>query len=216
MTAGASRVCPQCGHGLSHDAALAGLCAHCLLKAGCGHDYTVVSVLGQGELGTVYLAEQAPSGRLVALKVLTAGDAADAIVSRVRRQAPLLNALAHPCAATTLDIGVNEQQQPFLAGEYVRGAPITRHCERAQASVADRVALLATVGGLLGAAHARGVVHGGIKASNILVVRRAAGPAVTVTDFGMRAGDVAADDQALMKLADELLQPLDARGQFRL
>jgi len=216
MTAGAGRVCPHCGHGLSNAAGLAGLCAHCLLQAGCGHDYTVVSVLGQGDLGTVYLAEQAPSGRLVALKVLTAGAVADAIVSRVRRQAPLLNALAHPCVATILDIGVNEQQQPFLAGEYVRGAPITRHCARAHASVSDRVALLATVGGLLGAAHARGVVHGGIKASNILVARRAAGPAVTVTDFGMRAGDAAADDFALMKLADELLQPVDARGQFDL
>jgi len=216
MTAGAGRVCPHCGHGLSHEAALAGLCAHCLLKAGCGHDYTVVSVLGQGELGTVYLAEQAPSGRLVALKVLAAGAVADAIVLRVRRQAPLLHALAHPCVATILDIGVNEQQQPFLAGEYVRGAPITRHCERTHASVSDRVALLATVGGLLGAAHARGVVHGGIKASNILVARRAAGPAVFVTDFGTRAGDAAADDLALMKLADQLLQPVDARGQFDL
>jgi tRNA A-37 threonylcarbamoyl transferase component Bud32 len=59
-------------------------------------------------------------------------------------------------------------------------------------------------------------VHGGITASNILVARRAAGPAVTVTDFGMRAGDAAADDLALMKLADELLQPVDARGQFDL
>jgi serine/threonine protein kinase len=195
---------------------LAGLCAQCLLKAGCGHDYTVVSVLGQGELGTVYLAEQAPSGRLVALKVLAAGAVADAIVARVRQQVPLLNALAHPCVATILDIGVNEQQQPFLAGEYVRGAPITRHCERAHASVTDRVALLALVGSLLGAAHARGVVHGGIKASNILISKRLDGPTVSVTDFGMHAGDVSADDFALMRLADELLQPVDARGRFHL
>ena len=135
MTAGAGRVCPHCGHGLSNAAALAGLCAHCLLQAGCGHDYTVVSVLGQGELGTVYLAEQAPSGRLVALKVLTAGAVADAIVSRVRRQAPLLNALAHPCVATILDIGVNEQQQPFLAGEYVRVRPFAVTRDRRPAHI---------------------------------------------------------------------------------
>jgi tRNA A-37 threonylcarbamoyl transferase component Bud32 len=72
------------------------------------------------------------------------------------------------------------------------------------------------VGSLLGAAHARGVVHGGIKASNILVARCAAGPAISVTDFGLRAGDAAADDLALIKLADELLQSVDARGQFDL
>jgi serine/threonine protein kinase len=209
-------VCPHCGHGLSHGAASAGLCAHCLLKAGCGHDYSVVSVLGQGEHGPVYLAEQAPSGRLVALKIFAAGDVADAIVSRVRRQALLLEALAHPCTARMLDIGVNEQQQPYLAGEYVRGAPITRYCERAHASVSDRVVLLANVAAFLGAAHAHGVVHGGIKASNILVSRRAAGPAITVTDFGIRFGDVAADDLALMKLADDLLQPVNGRGRFHL
>ena len=74
---------------------------------------------------------------------------ADAIVTRVRQQAPLLDALAHPCVAPILDIGVKAQQQPFLASEYVRAAPITRYCERAHASVSDRVALLATVGGLL-------------------------------------------------------------------
>jgi serine/threonine protein kinase len=214
MTNGAGRVCPNCG--LSIDAASAGLCAHCLLKAGSGHDYTVVSVLGQGEHGTVYLAEQSPSGRLVVLKVLTAGDVSDAIVSRVRQQTPLLKALGHPCAAKVLDIGVNEQQQAYLASEYVRGAPITRYCERAHASVSDRVDLLANVDALLGAAHACGIVHGSIRASNILVSRRADGPATIVTDFGMRAGDVAADDAALMELADELLKkPVGARERFR-
>jgi serine/threonine protein kinase len=193
---------------LASVATSAGLCAPCLLEAGCGHDYTVVGVLGQGERSTAYLAEQGPSGRLVALKVLAASQATDAIVSRVRRQAPLLAALAHPCAARMLDLGMNEQQQPYIAGEYVRGAPITRYCERVHASASDRMALLANVGALLAAAHARGVVHGGIKAANVLVSRRAAGPAISVTDFGIRAGDAAADNVALMKLADELLQPL--------
>ena len=216
MTTGAGRVCPRCGHELSNDAGSAGLCAHCLLKAGCGHDYTVVSVLGQGEHGTVYLAEQAPSGRLVALKVLAASGMTDAIVERVRRLAPLLNALAHPCAARMLDIGLNEQRLPYLAGEYVRGGPITRYCERTQAPVSERVDLLAAVSSVLGAAHARGVGHGGIKGSNILISARAAGPAITVTDFGMRAGDVAADNLALMKLADQLLQPGAGRGRFTL
>jgi eukaryotic-like serine/threonine-protein kinase len=216
VTAGTERGCPRCGRGLSNDAATAGLCAHCLLEAGRGYDYTVVSVLGEGERGTVYLAEQAPSGRLVALKVLVAGDVAEAIVARVRRQAPLLQALAHPCAARTLDIGINDQQQPYLAGEYVRGARITRYCERVRASVNDRVDLLAQVGGLLSEAHARGIVHGGIGASNVLVSRRAAGAAVTVTDFGLRAGDAAGDDLALMALADDLLQPVDGQGRFRL
>ena len=216
MTSESRQICSQCGHERSASAAAAGLCAHCLLKAGCGHDYLVVNVLGQGQHGTVYLAEQQPSGRLVALKVFAPGGEADDILSRVRWQAPLLEALAHPCAARMLDIGLNEQQRPYVATEYIRGAPITRHCERANSASPDRLELLAHVRALLRAVHKRGVAHGAIKASNILVSRNPRGPAVTVTDFGMQPGDKSGDDLALMTLADELLQPVDACGQFHL
>ena len=125
--------------------------------AGLGHDYAVVNVLGQGEHGTVYLAEQQPSGTLVALKILTRDAAAD-ILPRLQRQAPMLSALAHPNAARTLDIAASGDPGPYVATEYVRGSPITRYCERLQVPRAVRQQLIAAVAALLRCAHEIGVV----------------------------------------------------------
>jgi serine/threonine protein kinase len=198
--------CSQCGQPQAAGAAAEGLCPHCLLTAGLGHDYAVLNVLGQGEHGTVYLAEQQPSGRLVALKIL-AGDSAADILSRLRRQAPMLRALDHPNAARTVDIAATEDPDAYVATEYVRGSPITSYCERLQIPRAGRLQLLAAVAALLRCAHDIGVVHGGIKPSNVLAFGRAATPSVKVTDFGLRPADARADDLALAALTGDLLGP---------
>jgi serine/threonine protein kinase len=196
-------MCSQCGRPQTKGAVAEGLCPHCLLEAGLGHEYAVMNVLGQGQHGTVYLAEQQPSGRLVALKIL-AGDSAPAIVSRLQRQAPALRALAHPNAARTLDIAASDDPGPYVATEYVRGSPITSYCERWQVPRAGRLQLLAEVAALLRSAHQVGVTHGGIKPSNVLVLGRAAAPSIKVTDFGLRLADEQADDLALTALAGDL------------
>jgi serine/threonine protein kinase len=180
------------------------LCPHCLLQAGLGHDYAVVSVLGQGDHGTVYLAEQQPSCRLVALKILAKGFADD-ILSRLERQAPMLVALDHPNAARTLDIAVSGDPAPYIATEYVRGSPITSYCERWQLPRAGRLELVATVAALLRCVHEVGVTHGSIKPSNVLVFGRAAAPALKVTDFGLRLADKRADHLALTALTELLV-----------
>jgi eukaryotic-like serine/threonine-protein kinase len=204
VTGSVQRTCSQCGQPQTAGAAAEGLCPHCLLTAGLGHDYAVLNVLGQGEHGTVYLAEQQPSGRLVALKVL-AGNSAGDILSRLRRQAPMLGALDHPNAARTLDIAVPGDPEAYVATEYVRGSPITSYCERLQIPRAGRLQLLAAVGALLRCAHDIGVTHGGIKPSNVLVFGRAATPSVKVTDFGLSFADARADDLALAALAEVLV-----------
>jgi serine/threonine-protein kinase len=197
--------CSRCGQPQTEGAAAEGLCPHCLLTAGLGHDYAVLNVLGQGEHGTVYLAEQQPSGRLVALKILAGSSAAD-ILCRLQRQAPMLRALDHPNAARTLDIAVPGDPEAYVATEYVRGSPITSYCERLQIPRAGRLELLAAVAALLRSAHDIGVAHGGIKPSNVLAFGRAATPSVKVTDFGMRLADARADDLALTALAGHLLR----------
>jgi hypothetical protein len=58
MTASGAARCVRCGQPRTSGAAAEGLCPHCLLQAGLGHDYAFVNVLGQGAHGTVYLAEQ--------------------------------------------------------------------------------------------------------------------------------------------------------------
>jgi serine/threonine protein kinase len=108
--------CSQCGQPQTTGAGPEGLFPHCLLNAGLGHEYAVITVLGEGQHGTVYLAEQQPSGRLVALRIL-AGDSAADILSRLQRQAPMLRALAHPNAATTFDIAASGDPAPYVATE---------------------------------------------------------------------------------------------------
>ena len=201
MTGSIQGTCSQCGQPQTAGAAAEGLCPHCLLTAGLGHDYAVLNVLGQGEHGTVYLAEQQPSGRLVALKILAGNSAAD-ILSRLRRQAPMLRAMDHPNAARTLDIAVTGDPDAYVATEYVRGSPITSYCERLQIPRAGRLQLLAAVAALLRCAHDIGVAHGGIKPSNVLAFGRAATPSVKVTDFGLHLADARADELALAALVE--------------
>ena len=204
MTPSGPGICLRCRRPQTSGAAAEGLCPHCLLEAGLRHDYAFVNVLGQGDHGTVYLAEQQPSGRLVALKML-AGDSSGEMLSRLNRQAPLLAALAHPNAARTLDLAASGDPEPYIATEYIRGSPITRYCERWQIPRAGRLRLLASLAALLHCTHEIGVTHGGIKPSNVLVSGRAAAPAVTVTDFGLRLADERADDLAMSALAGSLL-----------
>src|SRR3954463_10087395 len=96
--------CSRCGRPLFVVGGSVPVCAFCLLRAGTGRDYSLVSVLGQGEHGTVYLAEQQPSNRLVALKVLTGPDR-EATVARLRHVQRALAAFAHPCVCAILDVG---------------------------------------------------------------------------------------------------------------
>jgi serine/threonine-protein kinase len=128
-------------------------------------------------------------------------------MSRLHLQAPVLAALAHPNVARTLDLAVDGDPAPYVATEYVRGSPITGYCDRLQIPRAGRLELLATLAAILRCAHQHGVVHGGIKPSNVLVSGRAAAASITVTDFGLRHGDEQADGLAVTALAGSLLGP---------
>src|SRR5207244_1178420 len=100
-----------CGQLLMHSA-FQGLCAFCLLNATWEYDYTIVNILGQGEHGTVFLAEQQPARRLVALKVLNRDSAGAEVVDRLRSQLRALSALAHPNTAPMLAVGVTDERHP--------------------------------------------------------------------------------------------------------
>src|SRR5215212_6480919 len=94
--------CPRCDQPLFAAAGAVPMCAYCLLRAGASRNYTCVNVLGQGEHGTVYLAEQQATRRLVALKVLH-GASAPVTLSRLQQYQKLLAALAHPNASAIVD-----------------------------------------------------------------------------------------------------------------
>ena len=144
--------------------------------------YRVVSRLGEGGMGAVYLADDTRLGRRVALKVLPANVAADPDrMHRFVQEAKLASALTHPNVAYIYEIG-DDAGVRFLAMEYVEGEAVERS-PGSRAARAFRIALgCIQVADALDDAHSKGIVHRDIKPSNLMLTPRGY---VKVLDFGL-------------------------------
>ncbi len=141
-------------------------------------------LLGEGGMGRVWLARRADGlyERRVALKLLRPGLADPDLRLRFTRERQILARLEHPHIAHLLDAGVDGDQQPYLALDYVDGAPITAWCQQRHLQVPRRVRLFLQVCAAVSHAHASLVVHLDLKPSNILVT---ADGHVRLLDFGI-------------------------------
>ena len=152
----------------------------------------MLSELGRGGMGEVYLAEEIASGRKEALKIMKAHLASDPLfVSRFRREARAINRLRHPNIVAVYDFGQLPDQRFFLSMEYAHGHSVYQLLKRDGHFDVPRA--LWVLGQLVYAvhhAHSRGVVHRDLKPDNLLLC----GPDETlkVLDFGV-AKIVAAD-----------------------
>jgi two-component system LytT family response regulator len=144
--------------------------------------YRVVSRLGEGGMGAVYLADDMPLGRRVALKILSANLAADPDrMHRFVQEAKLASALTHPNVAYIYEIG-DDSGIRFLAMEYVEGEPLSVRLSRGQLVFSALLSAGIQVADALDAAHAKGIVHRDIKPSNLMLTPRGH---VKVLDFGL-------------------------------
>lgn len=147
--------------------------------------YTVERELGQGGMGSVWLARRT-DGRFegsVAIKFLHAGLLGRGGAERFEREGTILARLAHPNIARLLDAGVAQGgAQPYLVLEYIDGVPIDRYCEDNALDTAARVRLFLDVLAAVAHAHNRLILHRDLKPSNILVT--AVGE-VKLLDFGI-------------------------------
>ena len=146
--------------------------------------YTLERPLGQGGMGTVWLARRS-DGRYegwVAIKLLNLALLDAQGGERFRREGTALASLAHPNIARLADAGVTEDGQPFLVLEYVEGRPIDTYCDDERLSPERRIALFLQVLGAVAHAHANLIVHRDLKPSNILVT---ADGTVKLLDFGI-------------------------------
>jgi two-component system, LytTR family, response regulator len=144
--------------------------------------YRVISRLGEGGMGTVYLADDTRLGRHVALKVLPASMAADP--DRMRRfvqEARLASALTHPNVAYIYEIGEQDGFR-FIAMEYVAGEPLSVRLGRGPLPLSELLSVGAQVADALDDAHSKGIVHRDIKPSNLMITPRGY---VKVLDFGL-------------------------------
>jgi Tol biopolymer transport system component/serine/threonine protein kinase len=144
--------------------------------------YEVVSHLGSGGMGEVYLAEDRRLGRKVALKILPASFAGSA--DRLRRfaqEARAASALNHPNILTIYETG-QSGERPYIATEYVEGETLRQRLARGRLRPIDALDLFVQLASALAAAHQAGIVHRDIKPENIMI--RGDG-LVKVLDFGI-------------------------------
>ncbi len=146
--------------------------------------YTLLSSLGQGGMGTVWLAARSDGRfqRRAAVKFLSLGLAGRGGEARFKREGSILGRLADPHIAELLDAGVSAEGQPYLVLEHVEGEHIDEYCDRHRLDVEARIRLFLDVLAAVAHAHANLIVHRDLKPSNVLV--RNDGQ-VKLLDFGI-------------------------------
>src|SRR5580700_5531519 len=202
--------CPQCDAELgSGDPA--GLCPQCLIQgafdSSLGGDtsktqtihtatalaadedfvrYHVLRTLGEGGMGTVYLAEQRePIRRYVALKVVKLGMDTGQVLARFANERQALAMMDHPNIARIFDAGATPKGRPYFVMEYIEGIPITQYCDRNRIAIGQRLELFLAVCRAVQHAHQKGVIHRDLKPSNLLVTEKDGSPVPKVIDFGI-------------------------------
>src|SRR5271154_2504498 len=203
--------CPQCGAELGSDDP-AGLCPKCLMQgvfesslggydsgietvdtvtAGVSDDddfgrYHILRTLGEGGMGTVYLAEQRePIRRLVALKVIKLGMDTGQVLARFANERQALAIMDHPNIARIFDAGATRRGRPYFVMEYIEGLPITQYCDRNRIAIGQRLDLFLAVCRAVQHAHQKGIIHRDLKPSNVLVTEQEGAPVPKVIDFGI-------------------------------
>ncbi len=202
--------CAQCGAELgSGDPA--GLCPNCLFQGafdssvGAGESgaqttgtatafaadddfgrYHILRPLGEGGMGTVYLAKQSDSiSRLVALKVVKLGMDTSQVLARFANERQALALMDHQNIARIFDAGASTKGRPYFVMEYIEGSPITEYCDRKRMTTKERLALFLAVCRAIQHAHQKGVIHRDLKPSNLLVTEQDGAPIPKVIDFGI-------------------------------
>src|SRR5262245_38264475 len=145
-------------------------------------NYEILSLIGAGGMGEVYLARDARLDRQIALKFLPAQFTADpAQVQRFEREARAASALNHPNIITIYEIG-QEDGMHFIATEFIEGCTLREVIVNGKMQLGESLATAAQIAGALAAAHAAGIVHRDIKPENVMI--RPDG-LVKLLDFGL-------------------------------
>ncbi len=148
--------------------------------------YKLLSILGEGGYGIVYLAEQLrPVKRRVALKVIKPGMDTKHVIARFEAERQALALLDHANIAHVFNAGTTEAGRPYFVMEYVKGVPLTEHCDRHKLTIEERLNLFLKVCEAVQHAHQKGIIHRDIKPSNILVSFEGKKAIPRIIDFGV-------------------------------
>ena len=202
-------LCTGCGKALAAGSP-GGLCPGCLLRLalegtqgeestlaapegssgpedlGSVGPYKLLSILGEGGMGSVYLAEQSePIRRRVALKVIKRGMDTKDVIARFESERQALALMSHQNIARVLDAGTTKDGLPYFVMEHVAGVPITEYCDKNRLDSRSRLELFEQVCLAVQHAHQKGIIHRDIKPSNVLVSEEEGTPRPRIIDFGV-------------------------------
>jgi serine/threonine-protein kinase len=176
-------------------------------------DYRIVSLLGEGGMGEVYLADDLSLGRKVALKLVRPGFGGANLLRQFQREERILAGLTHPNIAQLYGGAVTAHGVPFFVMEYVEGQRLDAYCENQKLSVRNRLELFRKICAAVSYAHRHLVIHRDLKPANIRVnpdgepklldfgiarlleEENAAAPAQTITITSAMTPDYASPEQ---------------------
>ena len=133
--------------------------------------YELVRPLGTGGMGVVWRAEDLILGRTVALKLVRADRAHPLLGKRLLTEARAAAAVEHPCVVDILDLGTTNDDDTYLVMELLDGAELDERLDHGPMRPVAAVSIVAALADALRAAHAAGVVHRDIKATNVFMAR---------------------------------------------
>ena len=148
--------------------------------------YKLLEEIGEGGMGTVYMAEQArPVRRKVALKVIKLGMDSLQVIARFESERQALAMMDHVNIARVLDAGATDAGRPYFVMELVHGVPITMYCDDNHFTPRQRLELFVPVCQAIQHAHQKGIIHRDIKPSNVMITLYDGKPVPKVIDFGV-------------------------------
>jgi serine/threonine protein kinase/tetratricopeptide (TPR) repeat protein len=174
--------------------------------------YKLLQVIGEGGMGTVYMAEQTqPVRRKVALKIIKAGMDSRQVSARFEAERQALALMDHPNIAKVLDAGTVGSEQwtvdseeptadslrptahrplptagrPYFVMELVKGVPVTNFCDEGRLTPKQRLELFVPVCQAVQHAHQKGIIHRDLKPSNVMVCLYDGKPVPKIIDFGV-------------------------------
>ncbi|MGE0553311.1 MAG: tetratricopeptide repeat protein [Gemmatimonadales bacterium] len=177
--------------------------------------YTVRRLLGEGGMGTVFLAVRDDLESEAALKILRDASLSPSRRERFQAEQRALAQLHHPSIAQLYDAGTLPDGTPWFVMEYVEGVPLTEYCRRRETSLRGRLLLFRAVTDAVRHAHRHAIVHRDLKPSNVLVKDDGS---VRLLDFGIAKqleGDEPADQTrtGLRLMTPAYAAPEQLRGE---